>query len=268
MNHTYKNKRRSIRRKKRAAKRRTFHFTPTPKVTGVLFGFALVIYSSSIGIKQLMYKTNLFTLKEIKISGLQYLDESIAKNLVRVELNTPLFKIPVEQVSENVLKNNYIRAASVSRVIPSTLAIDIQERKPVLFLLDNSIYMVDETGIILENLPTIPTTGLPIATGISVEKLLQDRRPLYRALDMIQMIREVDKDLLPFVSETHLQKDHFPILFLVKGGAKVLLGDSNLYQRIYLWSNLFKQSSVVTKLNQIEKIDFTFSDRIVIEYKT
>jgi len=268
MMHRYKNKRRSIRQRKRTAAKRVFHFTPTPKVTGVLFGFVLVIYSSSIGIKQLMYKTNLFTVKEVKISGLQYLDESVAKNFANVELNTPLFKIPIDQVSKNVLKNNYIRAVSISRVIPSTLIIDIQEREPVLFLLDNSIYMVDETGIILENLPTIPTTGLPIATGVSVERLLQDRRPLYRALDMIQMIRDVDKDLLPFVSETHLRQDHWPVLFLVKGGAKVLLGDSNLYQRIYLWSNLFKQPSVVNRLHQIEKIDFTFSDRIVIEYKT
>ncbi|NIT61574.1 MAG: hypothetical protein GWN00_36845 [Aliifodinibius sp.] len=128
--------------------------------------------------------------------------------------------------------------------------------------------MVDETGIILKNLPNMPTQGFPIATGISVKQLLQDRRPLYRALEIINMIKEVDNTLLSFISETHLQKDHWPVLFLNQGGAKVFLGESSHYERIYLWSELFRQSSIVDNLDQIKRIDFTFDDRIVIEYKT
>ena len=50
-----------------------FHFTPTPKVTGVLFGFALIAYSSVFGVKYLKHNTHLFTLEDVKISGLNYL---------------------------------------------------------------------------------------------------------------------------------------------------------------------------------------------------
>lgn len=247
---------------------RKFFFTPTPKVTGVLFGFALIAYSSAFAVKQLIHNTNLFTVEDIKISGLEYLDEEAVRHLGRVELNKPLYDIQLEKVANNFLKNKYIRAVSVSRNIPSTLRIDIQERQPVMFMLDNSLYMVDETGIILQKLSTIPAEGLPVATGLSVNELLQNRKPLYRALEIIKAIKEVDNFLLEFVSEAQLQKDGWPVLFLIKGGARVVLGDSNHYERIYAWSQLFQQSSIVEKLDQIKKIDFTFSDRIVIEYKT
>lgn len=249
-------------------KGRKFFFTPTPKVTGVLFGFALIAYSSAFAVKQLIHNTSLFTVEHVKISGLRYLDEEAVRNLAQVELDKPLYDIQTEKVADNFLKNKYIRAVSVSRNIPSTLRIDIEERRPVMFMLDNSLYMVDETGIILQKLSTIPAQGLPVATGLSVNELLKDRTPLYRALEIIKTIKEVDKFLLEYVSEAQLQKDDWPDLLLIKGGARVILGDSRHYEKIYAWSQLFQQTSIIDKLDQIKKIDFSFSDRIVIEYKT
>jgi hypothetical protein len=247
---------------------RKFFFTPTPKATGVLFGLALITYSSAFAVKQLTHNTNLFTVEHIKISGLQYLDEEAVRHLAQVELDKPLYDIQLEKVANNFLKNKYVRAVSVSRNIPSTLRIDIEERKPVMFLLDNSLYMVDETGIILQKLSTIPAEGLLVATGLPVDELLKDRTPLFHALEIVKAIKEVDKFLLEFVSEAQLQKDGWPVLFLIKGGARVVLGDSRHYEKIYAWSQLFQQTSIIDKLDQIKKIDFTFSDRIVIEYKT
>ena len=247
---------------------RRFFLTPTPKVTGVLFGFALIAYSSAFGVKQLVHNTSLFTVEHIRISGLEYLDEEAVRHIAQAEINKPLYDIQLERIANNFLKNKYVRAVSVSRNIPSTLRIDIQERKPVMFMLDNALYMVDETGIILQKLSTIPAEGLPVATGLSVNELLQNRTPLYRALEVIKAIKEVDKFLLEFISEAQLQRDGWPVLFLMKGGARVVLGDSHLYERIYAWSQLFQQTSIMEKLDQIKKIDFTYSDRIVIEYKT
>lgn len=249
-------------------KGRKFFFTPTPKVTGVVFGFALVAYSSAFGIKQLVHNTSLFTLEHIRISGLEYLDEEAVRNLAQMEIDKPLYDIQLDRVANNFLKNKYVRAVSVSRNIPSTLRIDIQERKPVMFMLDNALYMVDETGMILQKLSTVPAKGLPIATGLSVPELLKNRTPLYRGLEIINAIKEVDKFLLEFVSEVQLQKEGWPDLFLMKGGARLVLGDSHQYERIYAWSQLFHKTSIIDKLDQIKKIDFSFSDRIVIEYKS
>lgn len=250
------------------ARMRRYRFTPTPRATGMLFGVALMAYSSAAGVKHLMYQTDLFVLEKVEISGLKYLEEEDVQKLVQVELQKPLFEIEVERVVNHVLENKYIRAASISRNIPSTLLIDVQEREPVMFLVDGAVYMVDETGIMLKKLPGMPVKDLPIAAGISVAELLKDRRPLYRALEIIEAIKTVDARLLSFVSEAHLQKDHYPILFLNNGGAKVYLGDSNHYERIYVWSELFQQTSITDNLEKIKHIDFTFSDRVVIEYKT
>jgi cell division protein FtsQ len=249
-------------------KKRKFYFTPTPKVTGILFGFALIAYSYVFGVKYLKHSTHLFTLEDIKISGLNYLGEDEIKKPVQTEIDKQLYDIQVDKIAKEILKNKYIRAVSVSRNIPSTLLIDIKERTPVLFLLDKSLYIVDETGIILKKLAKMPTQGLPVVTGITVNELLQDREPLYQALEIMNIIKEVDKTLFAYVSEVNLQKDKWPVLFLIQGGAKVILGNSQYYERVYLWSELFRQAPIINKLDQIKKIDFTFSGRVVIEYKT
>lgn len=207
-------------------------------------------------------------LEDIKITGIQYLDEDEIRTYSQEELDKPLYDISIEEISKNYLENKYIRAVSVSRHIPSTLLIDIQERKPVLFLLDKSLYMVDDTGIMLKKPPTMPAKGLPVATGITVNDLLQNRQPLYRALNILNVIRNIDKTLLEFVSEVNLQKDDWPVLFLIKGGAKIYLGNSDHYKRVYLWSELFHQTDILNHLDLVKKIDLTFSDRVVIEYKT
>jgi cell division septal protein FtsQ len=249
-------------------KKRKFYFTPTPKVTGVILSLVLITYSSVFAVKHLMHKTHLFMLKDIKITGIQYLDEDEIRKYSQEELDKPLFGISTEEISKDLLENKYIRAVSVSRHIPSTLLIDIQERKPVLFLLDKALYMVDDTGIMLKKPPTMPAKGLPIATGITVNDLLQNRQPLYQALDILEVIKNIDKTLLEFVSEVNLQRDDWPVLFLIKGGAKIYLGNSDHYKRIYLWSELFQQTDILSNLDRIKKIDFTFKDRVVIENKT
>ena len=84
-------------------KKRKFYFTPTPKVTGVIFGFALITYSSVFGVKHLVHKTHLFMLEDIKISGLQYLNEDEMRKCSQVEMDQPFYNIRIDQISKNFL---------------------------------------------------------------------------------------------------------------------------------------------------------------------
>lgn len=259
-----KNRRSKNRRKRRLKK---FYVAPSPKITGIFIVLVLISLATASGVKHLMYKTEIFKVEKVEITGTNYLDPVEIMNLADIELNKPLFRVNVDSVVSRVMKNKYVRAVSVSRNIPSTLIIDVREIQPALFLLDKIIYMVDDNGMILKNLPGINTEGLPFVTGAGVAGLLKDRTPLLRALDLMNKIREVDETLISYISEVNLKGGGWPVLYLMEGGAKVILGDTGHYQRIYYWSELFRQTDITSKLSKIKELDFTFSDRVAIEYK-
>ena len=256
-------------RKQTKSKRKwqKFYFAPSPKISGILIAIVLISYGTAAGLKHLMLETQIFVVERVEVQGLKYLDSGEILKLANIELEQPLYHINVDSVVKNIMKNKYIEAVSVSRNIPSTLLIDIKERTPELFLLDKTIYMVDKNGIILKNKSGIDIKGLPFVTGLAVSELLEDRTPLINTLNLINKIKEVDEALLSFISEAYLQKGHWPVFYLINGGAKVNLGDKEHFKRIFYWSELFNKTDIIDNLPEIRQLDFTFADRVVIEKK-
>ncbi len=239
---------------------------PTPR-TVLTWGILLLIGYGAFHLgKYLLARARMFQIREVVITGNRYLEEAEIRKLAAINTEQGLFQVDVTEVTNRLLENKYIRGATVSRVPPSTILIDIQERTPLLYLIDGSIYMVDENGIILKKLPQMPMGKIPIITGLHVAELLQDRTPLFRAMNFVRKIRQVDGDLLTVVSEIHYDRG-VPRLLLVRGGAQVEVGDRQHYQRLYLLSELFKHSPVLMQLPSVRRIDLRFAHRIIVAKK-
>lgn len=245
-----------------------FHFVPTPGLVGLLLVVLLTGYGTNKVLHFLMNDSMLFTVEAIKVSGVQYLSQEEILSLIFIKEGTPLFQVSEEEVTRMILKNPYVRAVSVSRALPATLLIDVQERQPVFYLVDRRIYMVDETGIILLKKPRMPLLKLPIVTGLSVPQMLKDRTPVYNTLNLLKKINEVDPALLGVISEFHFEDGNWPRLYLIRGGAQVELGENHHYQRLYALSELIKKTTLVNELEHIKRIDLTFKDRIIVEQKS
>ncbi len=242
------------------------HFTPRATfgtLVLLLLGWGIVN-----GVNYLKHQSNLFRLREVRVEGLTYLPRGRILELAEVEKGVPLFSISPQQVARRILQNKYVRAVSVRRLIPATLLIAVWERQPVAYLIDRYEYIVDETGIILLKPAAVSVGELPLITGLKVAKLLKNREPLYRALELIEKIQEVDPTILGLLSGIHMETDGTPKLILIKGGAQVELGKEQHYRRLYLISRFLKRKKIWQNLPRIRRIDVTFDNRIIVEYKT
>jgi len=240
----------------------------TPGITFTVLLLALLGWGIASGVQYLKHRTQLFMVKEVRVTGLSYLSASRILELAGVQKGVPLFSVSPEEIARRVLENKYVRAVNVRRILPGTVLIAVRERQPVAYLVDRVGYMVDDTGIILRVPRTLKVDELPIITGATVAQLLKDRTPLYRVLQLIAIIQEVDPLMLNFISNFHIGKDGWPELILVDGGARVVLGKEQFYQRLYLISQFLKQQGIERKLRDIRRIDVTFDQRIIVEYKT
>jgi len=241
---------------------------PAPWAMGVIILLVLGVYTFIQGARYLIEQTDLFLLKKIEVTGNRYIDREDILSRVKLELNQPLYQIDPRELTKELLQNKYIRAVSISRNLPGTLVIDVQERQPVFYLIDKYIYMVDESGIILKKLPTMPINKIPVVTGLKVAQLLKERTPVWRTLELLKKIQEVDKGMIGMISEIHFGDKTWPELYLIKGGARVNIGSEFFYTRLYVLSELLHNPDFINQLENIKRIDLTFDNRVIVEQKS
>ena len=256
-----------MKKRKRQNKYQTV-LTPTPGRVGWIILLLLFLVGVHKGTSYLMNNTRLFRLEAVKISGNEYLPAGVIRRAIDVQTGVPLSSVNIHRIERGLLKIRYLKAVSVNISLPATLLIDVRERKPVLYLVDKSLYMVDEDGLMLKKMEKMPLANIPLATGLGVSSLLKNRKPLLRALDLLQKIHKVDESLVPLISEFHLKKNSWPEIYLVKGGAHVRLGSEHHYERIYRLSQFLKNTDALKHLSDIKAIDLTFKDRVILQKKS
>ncbi|GEM_PF-2475395 len=242
-------------------------FFPTPRVAFFWLLFAISVFGVVKAGRFLVNRTAFFRIGRIEVVGNHYLTRKTILKLAECDSSGTLFQMELPEISKRILSNPYVKGVSVTRALPATLLISVQEREPVLYLVDRIIYMVDNTGLIIKKLPAMPMGSVPIVTGLSVKELRKDKKPLFKALSLKKKIQEVDNTLLSFISEIHIRKDGSPELYLVKGGARVRLGNSHHYERLYVLSELLNTTSIINQLPQLKRIDLTFENRVVLQKK-
>lgn len=241
---------------------------PRPSFILGLLIFIVVGYGFYQFSNYLLTESQMFVLKDIKVKGNRFIHKKQILDLVAIETGVRIFQVSTDDMIKKILKNPYLQGVSITRALPSTLIISVQERQPVAYLVDQKIYMVDQFGKILLKKPEMNLENLPLITGLSVKSLLRDRQPLFDALKLIGIIREVDEGLFSFVSEVHIGRDTPPCLYLIKGGALVELGSDKLHKRIYILSEFLGKASVINQLESFKKINFSYKDRIIVTRKS
>ncbi len=253
------------------SKKTRYRFLPSRDVSVTLFmvllGVGIVAFGIYKGVDYLKYQTDLFILKNVQVKGNTYIPHKTILKLADVKTGIKLFNVNEEEIRRRLLQNKYIRNVFVKHTLPSTLTIVVQERQPELFLADGSLYFIDREGIILLKPRSMPMKELPIVTGRRVKELLKNRQPVYDALALAQRAREVDPDLLHFISGMVIMPDGEIQLEIKPKGARVILDPVHPYSKLYALAEFIKKPVNFNNLDKIKLIDLRFKNRLIVRYK-
>ena len=99
-----------------------------------------------------MLTTPMFNITNIEISGNEKNSVETYISLTKVELNTTnIFAITKNSITKNLKENSYVEKVTIKRKLPSTLQINIEERKVAYQVKYNNQYIyLDKQGYILE----------------------------------------------------------------------------------------------------------------------
>jgi len=162
-----------IRRKKLGGKswpfyRRVFVWTMTGAalITAGYFGARYALYSPQM----LLMRPD-----QIDVSGNHIVAREEIQKLFVHDRDRSVLRIPLETRRAQIQELPWVEEASVQRILPNRIRVEITERTPVAFFRNgNELTMIDSHGVLLER-PEGEDFHFPIVTGMSENMAREER---------------------------------------------------------------------------------------------
>jgi len=175
-----------IRRKKFGAKNLSFYRTIFVWLI-IAAAFAAVAYIAG---DFLLHSPKVLLLKpeQVEITGNHVVAREAVLAPFYKDRGHSVLRIPLDTRRSEVEQISWVQSASVQRILPNRIRIDVTERTPIAFLRNGSdLALVDENGVILDR-PKGEELHFPIVTGLS------DTMPRAEREKRMQTFQEFIKD--------------------------------------------------------------------------
>jgi cell division protein FtsQ len=107
-----------------------------------------------------------FEVKRVEITGMDRVDQLKVYDIVLAEKDRAMPLVDVGKIRDDLIKYGWIKDVRVSRRLPDTLVVAITERMPTaIWQRGGKRSLIDEGGVVLENVSPSEVTGLPTLNG-------------------------------------------------------------------------------------------------------
>lgn len=127
----------------------------------------------------------------LHIEGLHYAKREMVLKLFEEDLGRSVFLLPLDKRRTELLANSWVKEATVSRLWPNRISVQVVERKPVAFVkrvggADTTV--IDSDGVLMEAPPSA-SFSLPVVAGVGPD--VEDETRLLRMRRVERLIRDL-----------------------------------------------------------------------------
>ena len=202
---------------------------------------------------------------DITISGLNKVTRSQVMEVLGADIGRNVFYIPLEQRRLQLEAIPWIESASVMRLLPNRIAVQVQERTPIAFAqIGSRIQLVDAHGVIME-LPRRTHYSFPVVLGLTESDPLSTRgaqMKLYSRLvnDLDAGNAHYSKDL----SEVDLgDPENVKVTVSDPAGAVLVsLGNDQFLERFKIY--LSHIADWRAQFEKVESVDLRYEGQIIV----
>ena len=137
------------------------------------------------------------------VEGIRYASITQIRHIFAEDFGRSLYLVPIQKRKAELLAIDWIEDASVAKIWPKTLKVQIRERTPVAFVHLNPnvkdgmsrFALIDREGLILRPRVAAKFT-LPVITGIRESERVEDRKArVIRVLVMLKDLGPLSRDI-------------------------------------------------------------------------
>jgi cell division protein FtsQ len=169
-----------------------------------------------------------FALRNFQSSGLHRATEKELLRLAGIAPGTNLWSLDPSAVAQAMGAHPWIRTVEVTRSLPDTLRLRVEERAPVALASLGDLYVVDADGAPFKRVSGAEALDLPLLTGLTREQAEKDpagtAARLREGLGVADAYRRVAER--PRLSEVQIDEAAFELV--TADGVRVVLGRDDL----------------------------------------
>lgn len=188
---------------------------------------------------------------------------SIENRLNRLYADRNIFSVNLYEIERAAMRDPWVRAATVKRVLPRTIRIRVVERRPlavalidgVAHLVDGEGYVIGLTGTAADDLPVI--TGL---RGLEGDALVAALR---RGVRMIERLSIRAPRFVERLAELNVSEPAHVAVQTIDGGPRLLLDPERIERNVDRWLDLGR--AIGNRAGALDYVDLRWSQRIVVK---
>ena len=190
----------------------------------------------------------LFNIKAIEVNGNKIVTKNEIISLSKIQIEENSFKLSKSKIKKQIKENAYIQDVKITRKLPSTILIEIEEREPA-YLLEyaGSYVVIDKQGYMLEiktekiSLPIIQgevteTSNFAVGNRLCTEDL--------ERLAIISKIVELAKvnDIYTIITGIDISnKENIKLIFETEEKVAYLGDSSNMNTKILMIKSILEK---------------------------
>lgn len=240
------------------------------KILFMIIGFALIAFFA-VNINSFLFASVYFNVTDIEVIDSE--QDKVDYPLARIKDNPNIFKINLSRIAEDIERHYHdIQKATVKRVLPNKLVIEILRRHPVAQLAisinrdndhKNYIFTVNKEAYVLANIGTRPLKKLPViyGSGLNIKEIQIGRSYLNTNTSYA----------LSFLEELDLSgfRKHYPVTkidvsqprsmsFFINNTLEVKIGNRNWKEKIENLTSILQNMDI--DYSEDYYIDLRFKD--------
>ena len=243
------------------------------KLAAVLVGGALVVggvTATAYGYAMHSWRFRINSSDNIEITGVRNASRSHVMEIAGADIGRNIFYVPLEERQRQLEKIPWVESATVMRLLPNRVAVDIKERTPVAFVeIGPRISLIDANGVIM-GMPADRHSkySFPVIHGISDTEPLSSRAAAMKIYN--HMAAELDSGgadgarYTRQLSEVDLSDPEDVKVLADEGGGALLihLGSSNFLDRYKLY--LAHIAEWRRQFPDLQSVDLRYDGQIIV----
>ena len=207
---------------------------------------------------------NLFSQEKVVVLSNKYVDQNIILATMNLDTEESIFSYDLAELQDNVESIEFIKSVKVSRILPSTLMVQVLERAPVILVLlddENYFFDADQTPL-FANKESINFFPVPIMTFSNDDPLKLGDFELTKALRFVNKSKEIHNELYDNLSEVRYKNNNLSLV--TDDRTKIDLGDNDAIYKISVLKEFQNTIQDKRSLNDYAYIDLKIDNQIIV----
>lgn len=206
---------------------------------------------------QRVFASDRLRVAQLEVHGNHFLSEGEVRELIGPALGENVLTLDIDALKGRLRASPWVAEAVVTRRLPDTLRIEIQERVPLALAELERLYLMDADGGLIEIYgPRTAAFDLPIVRGLAGVEEESRRDRARRAGELLADLAELGGEL----SEVYVLPSGDLRVVLRGAGEMLLFGDPPYHQRLLTFLSL--RRDLAERVPDAEQFDLRYRGRI------